>query len=170
MPRYRFQAIDGTGRVVRGVLRADDAESGRSVLREESLYPKTLEEVSDEEKVTWSPRNRIKAAVHGSAASHGEAVARIVRAAFATECVRGYDKSLVGEVGLADDDRFLFQPKEHGHEPLVISAADVEQVSFTGLMTKLLTIVLVSGKSYEFTAGSVFPNSSAKLIASTLAK
>ncbi|MEO8376535.1 MAG: hypothetical protein ABI579_02605 [Candidatus Sumerlaeota bacterium] len=169
MPRYRFQAIDETGRVVRGVLRADGDDSARDILRDEALFPKTLDAVSEDEKITWSPRNRIKAAAQRPASvARNNAPPRIVRAPFDTECLRGFEHVAAGEAGLADDDRFVFQPK--GAAALTISADEVEQVSIAGLLSKRLSIVLVSGKSYEFTAGTIFSKASAKLIASTLSK
>ncbi|MCC6547442.1 hypothetical protein IT570_09775 [Candidatus Sumerlaeota bacterium] len=169
MPRYRFQAIDETGRVVRGVMRANDKDSSREILAGESLHAKTLEEVSEDEKTTWSPRGRIKAMAQGAPAGEAHRESRIVRASLETECIRGLGQSMAGVAGLDDEDRFVFQ-HDSASAPLLISREEIEQVSISGLMTKVLTIVLVSGKAYEFAVGTVFPHASAKLIASTLAK
>ena len=47
MAAYEYTALDATGREQRGVLDGDSARQVRSLLREQSLLPVTVTEISD---------------------------------------------------------------------------------------------------------------------------
>jgi hypothetical protein len=159
--KLRFQAIDSNGRVVRGVLRAEDDAAARDLMREEGLFAKTLEPVDEEEKVTWSPRNRIKAAMESRTGDSAEA-RRIVRSAFATRALSGVEGAPSGEAGLSEAGDFVFSPVGDAAEPLLIRREDAEQAVVSGFPVKTLRITLLSGKMYEFAAGMLLANGGAK--------
>ncbi|CAN5333939.1 hypothetical protein BH09SUM1_BH09SUM1_34090 [soil metagenome] len=164
--KFKFQAIDDAGRVVRGVLRAESAADAREMLLEENCFAKTLDEVGEDEKLTWAPRERIKRRAQEASSHSGSSVDTTIRASsFQTTAVRGFSESTIGKAGLTEAGAFAFHPRGEGAEPLLIAAEQIEQASVTGFPARVLRIVLLSGKSYEFSAGYFVANSVAKSIA-----
>lgn len=155
--KFHFQAIDEKGRVQRGVLRAESAEAARDVLLAENIFAKKLDPADEAETVTWAPKVR-RENRGGSAAD--SASAKPVRAFFETTALLGFEMPRRGRAGLTEQGAFVFECS--GEPALVLGAADVEAVVLAGFPYRVLRLTLLSGRMYEFAAGLLFANSSAK--------
>lgn len=164
--KFQFTAVDSGGRIVRGVMRAENEEEARELLLGEDVFPKKLNEVGEEEKVTWSPKGRIKAKV-ADAATWNKGAAKIDSniddLLLTTTAVTGFDRPLQGAAGLNADGDFVFQPRQDG-ETLVVRPSELEILSISGFPRRLLRLTLLSGRMYEFTAGLFLSTANAKAI------
>lgn len=161
--RWRFKAIDGGGRVVRAVMAAETEEEARELLLGENVFPKRIEPAGEDEKVTWAPKERIKARIAaGQLGTRKTDDTKPIRAIFDTTCVTGFSAPLQGSAGLAEDGTFVFAA---GSESLRISPDQVEVAAISGFPRRLLRITLLSGKMYEFVAGFLFAKGASKLVA-----
>lgn len=171
--KFRFQGIDGTGSVLRGVMRADTGEHARELLRGEGVFEKKLEPAGEEEKVTWVPRQRILSRAQGTTAgadspSRGEDV-RPVRALFQTKALLGFDKPAEGRAGLTEDGTFVFEPSAREQPRLALPPEELETAHLAGFPARLLRLTLLSGRMYEFTAGFLIASGTARAIQKELA-
>jgi hypothetical protein len=165
--RYSFQAIDEQGRVIRGVLRAENEEEARELLLGENVFPKRLEEAEEGVKVTWAPKGRIKAQYEQrGAGGSAEEPAKAVRALFSTTLLFGMEGAPVaGRAGLTEQNGFVF---EAPGRRLQFAREEVETAAIGGFPGKVLRITLLSGKMFEFRAGVLLAAGSAREIARTL--
>ena len=164
--RYSFQAVDEHGRVTRGVLKAESEEQARELLLDENVFPKQLEPAAEDEKVTWAPTRRIKEQ-YAARSSAGREEKRPVRAIFETTLLFGTDEApLPGKAGLTEQDEFVFNPRQG--EPFNFSREEVEVAAIRGFPIRVMRITMLNGRMYEFQAGMIIANGSAKEIARTL--
>ncbi len=157
--KFRFAAIDGTGRVLRGVLRAEGEEDARELLLSGDVYAKTLEPADEEEKATWAPRARIMSR-HASAGA-AAAELRPVAGLFPTRCVAGHGAGSAGEAGFAESGEFVYTQRGGG-KPLVVSPGEIEVAALAGFPRRLLRLTLLDGRMIEFDAGFLFASGGAR--------
>lgn len=165
--KFHFTAIDEGGRVVRGVLRADDEAGARDALLSENVFAKQLQRADEEEKVTWAPRGRIKARMANAATWNKQkeaADAKPVAAAFRTVVLAGHDVQGAGEAGLSEDGAFVFVPDGKDAESLRLGPEDLEIVSLVGFPMRVLRLTLVSGRMVELKAGFFVASGAARQI------
>jgi len=83
---FEYQALDGRGRKVKGVLEADNARHARSLLREQKLNPLSLEIASQQEQLIATGRKWFQAGVSaGELALITRQLATLVEAALPIE-------------------------------------------------------------------------------------
>lgn len=155
--KLRFEAIDGKGRVTRGVLRAESEEDARDLLMAEEIYAKRFEECGEDVPPTWAPKVRRQRG--GQAISDAER--RPVRHCFATTLRAG---ALAGTLGLSESgEAVVFQVGDG--DPQRFSIEDIEVATVHGLLSRELTITLNNGRSLVFDAGNIFRSSEASSLA-----
>ena len=169
--RFRFQAVDSRGNVVREVLRAENEDEAREILFEEELFPKSLEPVGEDEKVTWVARERVMRRQSEAAAKATETAPRISGAVPHTNTTmhRG-PESTQGLIGLREDGTMLFQPDRTEHATVVLTPADVEDARLSGFPLRQLRIFQLDGDLLEFPAGVLFAGPLYRRIANTFAR
>lgn len=168
--KFRFVAVDGRGRVLRGVMRAESPEDAREIMLAEEVYPKQIEPAEEEEKATWAPRERIKARATGAATwaeKKKQEDERPVRAVFRTIGLFGTIGA--GQAGLSDSGAFVFIPASGG-EKFTVAAAELEDARVMGFPRRVLRLTLLDGSMHEFTAGIFLTGSHAKETATHLKK
>lgn len=166
--RFTFHAVDAGGRVVRGVMRADDEGAARESLLGEELYAKKLEPAPEETPLTWAPKRAILAAraAPSSPATPGEAP-KIERHAFETVALHGLPERPSGTAGISPEGDLVFVAG--GRLLARVRAAQVESAAVAGFPSRLLRVVQLDGKMFEFAAGFLLANAGAKGIARELA-
>ncbi|MDK2972007.1 MAG: hypothetical protein PWP23_1762 [Candidatus Sumerlaeota bacterium] len=164
--KFSFQAIDANGNPARGVLRADDEANAREALLSETLFPKRLEEVADDEKVTWAPRARILAR-HGNANSGSSQIELPPGCRGQRTTLHFGGRSAAGELALAAEGGVYFRADDAAHSR-ILAPGDVEVARLVGFPARTLEIVLVSGESLFFPAGFVFANAFMRRVAKAL--
>lgn len=152
--KLRFEAIDGRGRVTRGVLRAESADEARELLVEEQIYAKRLEPVGEEVPLTWAPKARRTRG--GNAPSSDE---RPVRHLYNTTMHRPGEPMVAGRLGLTESGLAVFEPADAMIGALAFPVDSLEVVALTGLVARRLRLVLLNGRTIEFEAGTVFADS-----------
>lgn len=165
--RYRFTAIDGKGRVVRGVMAAESEAEAREILIEDEIYPKQLEEAS-EEKVTWAPKRRIQQKLEDARKAGGteEKQASPERAIFHTVALFGFENSPVsGKAGLTESGDFIFQATTG--ESVRLNPDKTEVVNLSGFPLRVLRFTTLDGRIFEFRAGLILTCAEAKEIERT---
>lgn len=169
--KFRFVAVDGRGRVLRGVMRAENPEDAREIMLAEEVYPKQIEPADEEEKATWAPRERIKARASGAATwaeKKKQEEERPVRAVFRTVGLFGTIGP--GLAGLSDGGSFVFIPEKATGEKFVVTLWELEDVRVFGFPRRVLRLTLLDGSMHEFTAGIFLTGSHAKETANHLKK
>lgn len=146
--KLRFEAIDGKGRVTRGVLRADSEEEARDLLMAEEIYPKRFEECPEDLAPTWAPKVRRQRG--GQSLPDGER--RAVRHCFETVLLAG---GVAGKLGLSESGEAVVFETRDG-EPQRFPIDDIEVSSVHGLLSRQFTITFNNGKTMVWEAGSIF--------------
>ncbi|MBI5154003.1 hypothetical protein HZA57_02100 [Candidatus Poribacteria bacterium] len=154
MKRFRFDAIDEKGTVIRRVMKAEDGEQARAVLVENRLFPKHITETDGEEPVTWvSRRDGLSSSqLHG--AGESRLPVQAVRPG-ATTLHRG-GESVPGTLAVFSSGEVRFTPQRDPGEGFRWSADDVETARITGFPLRMLRVHLLDGDLLEFPAGFLF--------------
>lgn len=152
--KFRFQAINERATVVRGVLRADDAEHARNLLFGETLFPKSVEEVSEDEKVTWIPRQQVmrRHEERRDGAADGPPRLPVDTRRAPTSLVTG-GRGVRGNLGVAPTGEVVFEASGDAAKSRVFRAEDIEMVRVSGFPARWLQLFLVNGELVEFPAG-----------------
>lgn len=165
--KFRFTAIDSGGRVLRGVLRAENEEDARDLLLSEDVFPKSLASVAEEEKTTWAPKKRIKERLANpntwNKQGEGEKE-KPISCVFKTRILSGSGAGASGQLGLSESGALVFQNSKE-ESLFQATEAEIELASLCGFPIRVLRVVLLNGKMMEFRAGRIFATSSAKSIA-----
>ena len=165
--KFQFTAIDSGGRVLRGVLRAENEEDARDLLLSEDVFAKQLEPVDEEEKTTWAPKKRIKERLANpntwSKQGEGEKE-KPISCVFNSRILSGFGAGASGQLGLSESGALVFQNSE-GEALFQAAESEIELALVCGFPLRVLRVVLLNGKMLEFSAGRVFATSSAKSIA-----
>ncbi len=162
--KFHFTAIDGNGRVVRGTLRAGNEDNARELLLSENIFSKKLEPADEEEKITWFPRKKILERTAAANAAGQTKEQRCVANTFPTTILGGEHANHSGEAGLTEDGDFIFVYTDNKADPIIVSPDQTETIDILGFPTRTLRVTLISGKMYEFNAGLIFANGSARQI------
>lgn len=163
--KLHFIAIDGGGRVVRGVLRAESEEEARELMLGENLVARKFEPADENEKVTWAAKGAIKARLAaGSSSGIAERSTHPEAHVFSTRLLRAAG-NVEGTAGLDAAGDFLFVPKAGGEEMLRVRGEDVEVATIHGFPGRVLRLTLITGRMLDFAAGFLFASGSARAIA-----
>lgn len=155
--RFRFQAVDSRGTVVREVMRAESEEEAREILLEEELFPKSLEPVGEDEKVTWASRDRVIRKAGAAAAQITASVPRVgVSVPHVHTTLHHGSESIQGLLGLSEDDTLLFQPDQANAATVVLTPDRVEDARLAGFPLRQLRVFQLDGDLLEFPAGFLF--------------
>ncbi|MCB2155432.1 hypothetical protein KQI84_11135 [bacterium] len=155
--RFRFQAVDSRGRVVREIMRADNEEEAREILLDEELFPKSLEPVGEDEKVTWVARDRVKRRAGEAAARATETAPRVSGSVpHAHTTLHRGNESVQGLLGVREDDTLLFQPDKSNEATIVLTPDRVEDAQLSGFPLRQLRVFQLDGELLEFPAGFLF--------------
>lgn len=160
--KLHFEAIDGRGRVTRGVLKADSEQDARDRLMAEEIYPKRFTPAADDEPITWAPKVRRTAGTQRGGSADSDL--RPVRHCRRVQRLRAGEAPVEGTLGLTEDGRLVFQSADQ----LVIEPADVEIANHRGFPQRILEVMLVDGRLLRFTAGTLFASSETSAIAKHL--
>jgi hypothetical protein len=152
--KFRFEAIDGQGTVLRRVLRADDEASAREALLAEGIFPKRMEPVDEDEKISWTPRTgarelqeRVKSHREGTSGTEPEVRERM------PAVLRRGNTSTRGSLIIRSDNSVLF---EGGDQRVVMQREQVETARLAGFPVRVLRIAMLDGELLEFGAGFLF--------------
>ncbi len=164
--KFRFEAIDEQGNVLRRVLRAESEEGAREALLAEGIFPKRVEPVAEEEKVSWSPKaaaRDLQQRVHGlkdrNAASEPD-----IRERLAATLRRG-EKAHRGSLVIRSDNSILFEADELKIE---MHRDKVETARIAGFPLRVLRVSMLDGELLEYPAGLIFAPSFHKRIVALL--
>jgi general secretion pathway protein F len=76
MPAFRYEAIDPTGRTLKGVIDADSARAGRSQLRTQGLTPLVVELAANVERCASAASRRSAASCRSASRRSSRASSR----------------------------------------------------------------------------------------------
>jgi hypothetical protein len=156
--RFRFVAVDSGGRIVRGVLRGDSEQDARESLLADDHFPKSLEAVADDEPVTWASRGRFRARQQAAAAESPRVVA---------------ETRLTSLIGVCEGEAVTLRLSSDGAFQVIAGAGVVaasihvdrlELAAISGFPGRVLRLVTLDGISYDFHAGWVLAQRSARLL------
>lgn len=142
--KFQFEAIDESGRPVRGVLRADDESAGRDALRADGLFPKRLGAVAEETRTTWAPKRRPAAG-----AESAPPVPSATRRQRVVLCGLG-----AGELTFPVDGVLTFLADDEARSE-VVALDTIELARIVGFPWRRFQLVLMTGRTLEFPAGFV---------------
>lgn len=165
--KYRVQAIDSKGRVVRVVLRAESEDEAREMLLAEELFAKRLDEAPDGEAVTWVSKtwvkDRLERARSGAAAA-GESPRIPSAAATAPTTMADGHRAVRGRFA-AHDGRIYFEPEGRPQDTRVWQPESIETTRIAGFPARRLCVFLIDGSMVEFAAGFAFAGAAFKAAA-----
>ncbi len=150
--KFRFQGIDGGGRVVRGILRAGDEAEAREMLLSEQVFPKNLDATGEEEQVTWVSKSWVKEQ-HTRARASGDAKASMPPGSPVAAAVLDDGTEVVSGRFAAGEEGVYF---ETGGVVREWRADGVETARLAGFPGRRLMVSLLDGSLLEFRAGFVF--------------
>lgn len=157
--KLQFEAIDGKGRVVRGILRAESEEDARDLLMAEEIYAKRLIPCPEEATPTWAPKVRAR-----SSRPVPEAERLPVRHVLQTALREAGAAPQPGRLGLTESgEAVVFEPASG--DPRRWTIDEIEVATVHGLIVRELTITLNNGRSLVFDGGTVFAASEAGSLA-----
>lgn len=163
MKKFTFNAVDTSGRILRGVLRASGEEEARLLLLENQVHPKQLEEAPEDAEVTWAPKPVRK---EDDPASHfykgSGALESPVRMVFPTRLLDKNIPGPAGSAGLTRSGGFAFQSEENEAASITIDAGEIEIARIEGFFPRVLRIFRLNGRMVEFSVGKLFAHSAAK--------
>jgi len=170
--KYKFQAIDSQGRVVRGVLSADSEDEAREFLLSEELFGKRFEEVDDSDAVTWAPK-KLRMEKHQASVTPSDEL-KIPEGVKRSETVMHVGgKSVRGALAIENEDSILFESKDSEEDSRRIEKNRVERAELSGFPARFLRIYMIDGDLIEFSAGFLHAgpqfNIISKMFASTAA-
>ena len=149
--KFRFEAIDERGMVLRRVLRAESEEAAREALLAEGVFPKRIAPVGEEEKVSWSPKaaarelqERVHGLREGPAAGEPEVRERL------TVSLRRGSEVMRGTLGIRSDNSVLF---DGDGTRIVMERERVETARIAGFPVRVLRVCLLDGDLLEVAAG-----------------
>lgn len=151
--KFRFEAIDERGTVMRRVLRAESEEAAREALLAEGVFPKRMEPVGEEEKVSWSPKaaaRQLQERVHGLREAPGAGEPE-VRERLAVSLRRG-NEMLRGTLSIRSDNSVLF---DGDGTRIVMERERVETARIAGFPVRVLRVSMLDGDLLETGAGFV---------------
>lgn len=166
MKSFRFEAIDSSGQVKRGVLRAGSQKEARLLLLDNEIHPKRLEEAGEGEKVTWAPKRRSREEDPASHFYKGRRdFAPPVRAEVNARILFGEHSGVRGRLGLNGEGAIAFQAADGRPEHcLMVEKGEVEMARLTGFLPRVLRVVRLDGRMHEFAVGGLFAPAGAKEI------
>jgi hypothetical protein len=165
--KFRFEAIDERGTVIRHVLRADSEDNARETLLAEGIFPKRIEPAPEDEKVSWSPRaaaRQLQQRVHAQGQPNTSEPQ--TRQTLHATLHRG-NQTHRGTLTTRSDNSILFQS---GDFEILIHPDKVETARVAGFPLRTLRIAMLDGELLEFPSGLLFANPTFKRIAKSLAK
>lgn len=166
--KFRFQAIDGQGRVLRGVLRAESEEDARELLLGEEVFPKRLEPAGEDEPVTWAAKGRVKermkASATGTTAEPAEPLPPGTPVWDTSRAVAGGWEPC--RVAITKPGVLIVEAS--GASPLTIRRERVEEARLRGFPFWVLAVTMLDGGLHEFRAGFLFPHPGARRCAAAL--
>lgn len=152
--KWKFKAIDETGRPVGGVLEAEDERSARLALLDASIFPKKFIPTDDATKLTWksvsAPVARLKQRIQDNNLC-------LETTPMMTFSVSVMENGLREKMNLSlFADRIELQSEDdEDAEKLLLEQGDVELSRIVGSLTKYWEIVTASGRSIMMEAGTV---------------
>lgn len=150
--KFRCVAVDEGGRIVREVLRADSEEDARELLLGENLFPKQLEPVPEETKVTWVSRRRVQENIDKRRVQTGDGETGTERPlVFGRTTLLRAGGGTEGTLSVFAGGEVVFEPR--GGEKRIYRAQDVEAARLGGFPLRRLRLYLLNGELFEFTAG-----------------
>lgn len=164
MPKFKFQAIDNSGRLVRGIMRADDEGSAREVIEGTGCFVKRIEQVAEDAAVTWTARKRsveldaeARQAVRDRIASDDRPKVSHTMPQARARLDAG-DGISDGVLALEGIHRVLFAPQTGLPATIVLTRDDVENAWMTGLMPRRLAVAKLTGELLIFESGKMLPS------------
>ncbi len=164
--KFRFEAIADGGVVTRGVLRAENEDEAREILLGEAVFPKSLEATSEDEKVTWAPASLVKEKLekHRQSFEQTEVSFSDDSPKMEVTCLFGLGGYHRGRVGVSRSNELVFEPASEKVEMFSVKRENVEVVRYMGFFPRRVQVVLLNGKTYEFSCGQLFVSSTMKQI------
>lgn len=169
--KFHFEAIDGDGRPLRGVLAADSEVDAIARLRGEGVFPKKVTEADSEAKVTFAAKKAIEARRARGMASPGgpeDALQNLPRKMVGVTASTGFTTPVAGFIGLTDAGHLLFHGKNG--EKLFAEPRHIESAQVVGFPFRRLRITLVTGQMYEFSAGFLLTDGDLRQLVANLNK
>jgi len=155
--KFRVQAIDAGGRVVRATLRAESEDEARAMLLAEEIFPKRVEPAAEDEPVTWTSKTWVKDKMErarGSASSAESIRIPAGASTSATTLVEGAARTRGRFAAVAGT--LYFEPEGRAADTRSWSADRIETALIQGFPARRLVVCLVDGGLLEFDAGFLF--------------
>ncbi len=152
--KYAFQAVDQKGCIVRDVLRAEDEDQAREMLLAEGIFPKSLEPVDDETRVTWTSREWLRHRREEGGASESEDDFSLPgEGPRGPASMRRGERMIGGILGVRPTGEVVFRAKTGTADSVVLRPERVEEAKIVGFPVRWLRVYLVDGDLLEFPAG-----------------
>lgn len=171
MKKFSFQAVDTEGRIIRGVLKAENADQARDLLFDNQVHPKQIDETDDDAKITWAPKPLRR---EDNPASHfykgTDTVESPVRETFTARLITREKAPVAGTAGLTRSGGFAFHSEVDESSSMTIAREDIEIARVEGFFPRMLRIFRLNGRMEEFAVGGLFAPAAAKETMRTLNK